>query len=294
MTVDIAKPEGQQIIRELAAQSDVVLENYKVGELPRYGLDYESLKAVKPELVYCSVTGFGQTGPVRGARGLRLHDPGHRRLHEHHRRARRPAGRRPAEGRRRDRGPDDRHVRDDRRDGRPRPPRPNGRRAIYRHGAARHAGRDAREHEHELPRERPAAGAQGQRASEHRALPDLPDERRLDHRRGAATTTSSASSSMRAAARNSPTMRVLRRTRRACGTARRSCRSSPRWCASAASTNGSRRSKRRACRAVRSTISAKCSRTRRWSRAGCRSSCRIRRARSQARREPDQDERDAA
>ncbi|KQV91397.1 CoA-transferase [Massilia sp. Root351] len=63
VTVDIASAEGQRLIRELAAQSDVVLENYKVGQLKRYGLDYESLKAVKPDLVYCSVTGFGQDGP---------------------------------------------------------------------------------------------------------------------------------------------------------------------------------------------------------------------------------------
>jgi crotonobetainyl-CoA:carnitine CoA-transferase CaiB-like acyl-CoA transferase len=63
VTVDIATPEGQRIIRELAAQSDVVLENYKVGQLQKYGLDYASLKAVKPDLIYCSVTGFGQTGP---------------------------------------------------------------------------------------------------------------------------------------------------------------------------------------------------------------------------------------
>ncbi|MBN3757277.1 CoA transferase [Paraburkholderia sp. Tr-20389] len=63
VTVDIATPEGQQIVRELAAQSDVVLENYKVGQLKKYGLDYDSLKAVKPDIIYCSVTGFGQTGP---------------------------------------------------------------------------------------------------------------------------------------------------------------------------------------------------------------------------------------
>lgn len=63
VTIDIATPDGQRIVRELAAQSDVVLENYKVGQLKKYGLDYESLRAVKPDLVYCSVTGFGQTGP---------------------------------------------------------------------------------------------------------------------------------------------------------------------------------------------------------------------------------------
>lgn len=64
ITVDIATPEGQKIVRELAATSDVVLENYKVGQLKKYGLDYESLKAIKPDLIYCSVTGFGQTGPL--------------------------------------------------------------------------------------------------------------------------------------------------------------------------------------------------------------------------------------
>ena len=63
VTVDIAKPEGQALIRELAKHADVVLENYKVGQLKKYGLDYASLKQVKPDLVYCSVTGFGQDGP---------------------------------------------------------------------------------------------------------------------------------------------------------------------------------------------------------------------------------------
>lgn len=63
ITVDISTPEGQDIIRELARESDVVIENYKVGQLKKYGLDYDSLKLQKPDLIYCSVTGFGQTGP---------------------------------------------------------------------------------------------------------------------------------------------------------------------------------------------------------------------------------------
>lgn len=63
ITVDISQPDGQEIIRKLAAQSDVVIENYKVGQLKKYGLDYDSLKNVKPDLIYCSITGFGQTGP---------------------------------------------------------------------------------------------------------------------------------------------------------------------------------------------------------------------------------------
>ncbi len=64
ITVDLASAEGQSIIRELAKRSDIVIENFKTGTLRKYGLDYESLKAVNPRLIYCSVTGFGQTGPL--------------------------------------------------------------------------------------------------------------------------------------------------------------------------------------------------------------------------------------
>jgi crotonobetainyl-CoA:carnitine CoA-transferase CaiB-like acyl-CoA transferase len=63
VTVDITKPEGQDIVRRLAAVSDVLLENFKVGGLKAYGLDYDSLRAINPRLVYCSITGFGQDGP---------------------------------------------------------------------------------------------------------------------------------------------------------------------------------------------------------------------------------------
>ena len=63
ITVDISKLEGQELIRQLVAESDVVIENYKVGDLVKYGLDYESLCKIKSDLIYCSITGFGQTGP---------------------------------------------------------------------------------------------------------------------------------------------------------------------------------------------------------------------------------------
>ncbi len=63
ITIDIARAEGQKLVRELVAISDVVVENYKIGDLKRYGLDYESLAAINPRLVYCSITGYGQTGP---------------------------------------------------------------------------------------------------------------------------------------------------------------------------------------------------------------------------------------
>ena len=63
VTIDFTKPEGQRLVRELAAKSDILIENFKVGGLEAYGLDYASLKAVNPQLIYCSITGFGQTGP---------------------------------------------------------------------------------------------------------------------------------------------------------------------------------------------------------------------------------------
>ncbi|HUF79608.1 MAG TPA: CoA transferase, partial [Burkholderiales bacterium] len=65
VTVNLSKPEGQEIVRNLACKSDVLIENSKVGDLSRYGLGYDDLKKLNPRLVYCSVTGFGQTGPYR-------------------------------------------------------------------------------------------------------------------------------------------------------------------------------------------------------------------------------------
>lgn len=69
IAVDITSEEGQTLIRELAVKSDILLENYKVDGLKQYGLDYESLKQFNPRLIYCSITGFGQTGPYRHRAG---------------------------------------------------------------------------------------------------------------------------------------------------------------------------------------------------------------------------------
>ena len=69
VVADFSSEEGRALVRELAAQADVLIENFKVGGLKKYGLDYESLKALNPRLVYCSVTGFGQDGPYAGRAG---------------------------------------------------------------------------------------------------------------------------------------------------------------------------------------------------------------------------------
>ena len=69
VTCDIAQPAGQALIRELAVHCDVFVENFKVGDMARYGLDYPSIKAINPRIVYCSVTGFGQTGPYADRAG---------------------------------------------------------------------------------------------------------------------------------------------------------------------------------------------------------------------------------
>ncbi len=69
VAVDMATPEGQRLIKELAAKADIVVENFKVGGLKKYGLDYESLSRINPRLIYCSITGFGQTGPYANRAG---------------------------------------------------------------------------------------------------------------------------------------------------------------------------------------------------------------------------------
>ncbi|PPE68646.1 CoA transferase [Caldimonas thermodepolymerans] len=72
VTVDLTRPEGQAIVRELACRSDVLIENFRAGGLARYGLDYATLKELNPRLIYCSITGFGQDGPYAGRAGYDL------------------------------------------------------------------------------------------------------------------------------------------------------------------------------------------------------------------------------
>ncbi|WP_087747040.1 CaiB/BaiF CoA transferase family protein [Acidovorax sp. T1] len=72
VTIDMATPEGQALIKQMAQQADIVVENFKVGGLRQYGLDHESLRALNPRLIYCSVTGFGQSGPYAERAGYDL------------------------------------------------------------------------------------------------------------------------------------------------------------------------------------------------------------------------------
>lgn len=69
LTVDISTPQGRDIVQSLARSADVVVENYKTGDMARYGLDYATLSAINPRIIYCSITGFGQTGPYRNRPG---------------------------------------------------------------------------------------------------------------------------------------------------------------------------------------------------------------------------------
>ncbi|HKJ95612.1 MAG TPA: CaiB/BaiF CoA-transferase family protein [Gammaproteobacteria bacterium] len=72
VAIDIARPEGRDLVRRLAAESDVLVENFRTGALARYGLDYDSLVGECPGLIYCSITGFGQTGPYASRAGYDL------------------------------------------------------------------------------------------------------------------------------------------------------------------------------------------------------------------------------
>ena len=85
VAIDLGTAAGREAARRLVLRADVVVENFKPGTMQRLGLSYEEVSATNPGLVYCTVSGFGTTGPGRLAARLRLHRPGRRRAHAHHR-----------------------------------------------------------------------------------------------------------------------------------------------------------------------------------------------------------------
>ena len=180
IVADFTTERGREIVRRLAARADVLIENFKVGGLKKFGLDYESLKALNPRLIYCSVTGFGQTGPYAKRAGYDFLIQG-------------MSGIMSITGEP---------------DGSPQKAgvaisdlftglygviaieaaliarERSGRGPAYRPFAVRLDGRDARQPGDELSRFRPVAETDGQRPSQSRALPDASGRRRLADRRG--------------------------------------------------------------------------------------------------------------
>ena len=150
ITLNIAVPEGQAVVKRLAERADVLIENYKLGgpRQVRARLPRPRRAQSAPHLLFDYR--LRPVGALRAPHRLRPDRAGHGRDHEHHRRARRPAGRRAAEGGRRCRRPDDRHVRGDRHPRRAREPRADRARPAYRPRPARHASSLARQPSHEL------------------------------------------------------------------------------------------------------------------------------------------------
>ena len=77
ISLDFSTDEGRETLIALIRDADVLIENFKVGGLAKYGLDWEAVRKLNPRLIYCSITGFGQNGPLRPSRRLRLHYSGH-------------------------------------------------------------------------------------------------------------------------------------------------------------------------------------------------------------------------
>ena len=153
----MASAEGQKLIRELAAKSDIVIENFKVGGLKKYGLDYDSLKAVNPKLIYCSITGFGQDGPYAQRAGYDFMIQGMAGIMSI---TGQPDGP-PMKSRRCLCRYLHRPLCGDRHDRRPLPPGPHGRRPACRHGAAGFSGRRAGQPGAQLSGGRQGAGRLG-------------------------------------------------------------------------------------------------------------------------------------
>ena len=154
--IDIATPEGQALVRQLAAQADVLVENFKVGGLSAVRPRLRKPRAVNPRLIYCSITGFGQTGPYAARAGYDFLIQGMGGLMSI---TGRPDGdgRRPAEGGRGAHRPLHRPVRRHRHPGRAGRARAHGPRPAHRHGAARRAGRMPRQPGLQLPDRRRAS-----------------------------------------------------------------------------------------------------------------------------------------
>ena len=242
-------PKASNWCASSPAKCDVLLENYKVGDLARYGLGYDDLQKINPRLIYCSVTGFGQTGPYRDRPGYDFMVAGHGRADEHHRRARRSARRRAAARRRADRRHHDRHVRDDRDLRGDRPPRGD------RQGPASRSSRCSTRRSPSSPTRAmnylatgEVAGAHRQRASEHRALPDLQHHRRRHHPR---------------LRQRQPVQQVLR-SRRLPGAARRIRASRPTPSASRTASKSPRMLNAVFAKRTHARVGGSCSRTPAW------------------------------
>ena len=178
--VNLKDPRGQRLVQRMAAEADIIVENFKTGDLARYGLDYASIDRINPGIVYASITGYGHTGPTRIRAGRRHVAAGDDRPDERHRRARPPAV---EDGHRGDRSAD-RHTR-----GRGHPRRtPRARqdraRTAHRSVAVRHRHHGHGQRGAELHRHGRASPALRERPPSNMSLPDLRGEgRTLVHAR---------------------------------------------------------------------------------------------------------------
>ncbi len=228
VAVDFTTPDGQRIVRDLARQADVLVENYKVGGLEKYGLDYPAVAAANPRARLRVDHRLRAERPVRGPRRLRFHHPGHVRVHERHRRARRSSRRRTAESRHRDHRPDDGHVHHGGHPGRARASRPHGAGTVDRHLPVRFGRRDDGGDESQLSRDRQTPGARRQRAPEHRSVPGVRLRRRPPHSRDRQRQPVRQSSARRRTVARGQSTGASRRMPTGCAIARSSCRLSPR------------------------------------------------------------------
>ncbi len=177
--MDFESEEGRRIVRKLAARSDVLIENFKVGGLAKFGLDYKSLAPENPRLIYCSVTGFGQDGPYAKRAGYDLMAQGMGGIMD----LTGMAGRRADPHRHSDLRHLHRRLFGGRHSGRAGRAREDRQRLLRRHRAGRFDRRRVVQPGAELSRLRQRAEAHRQCACQHRALPGIPGRRRPHHHR---------------------------------------------------------------------------------------------------------------